>query len=109
MYSSLIVGCGYLGSRIAELWREQSRTVFATTRGRTDELRNSGIEPIICDILKPETLCGLPNVGTVVYCVGLDRRSGASMREIYVDGLANVLNVLPTSNRLIYVSSTSVY
>jgi nucleoside-diphosphate-sugar epimerase len=32
-----------------------------------------------------------------------------SMRQVYVNGLANVLKMLPRSNRLIYVSSASVY
>jgi nucleoside-diphosphate-sugar epimerase len=109
MHSSLIVGCGYLGSRVAELWLKQGRTVFATTRGRADELRGRGIEPVVCDILNPETLSHLPEVSTVAYCVGLDRSSGATMRQVYVEGLANVLKALPASCRLIYVSSTSVY
>jgi nucleoside-diphosphate-sugar epimerase len=45
----------------------------------------------------------------VLYCVGLDRSSGQSMRAVYVDGLGNVLDRLPAAGRLIHVSSTSVY
>jgi nucleoside-diphosphate-sugar epimerase len=105
----LIVGCGYLGRRVAALWLGEGRRVFTTTRNRADELCALGVEPVVADVLDPTTLAWLPNVGTVVYAVGLDRTSGASMRDVYVDGLANVLNALPASNRLIYVSSTSVY
>ena len=36
-------------------------------------------------------------------------RSGKSMREVYVDGLANVLDTLWPCRRFIYISSTSVY
>jgi nucleoside-diphosphate-sugar epimerase len=107
--AALVIGCGYLGRRVAQDWLRAGRHVFATTRGRTDELRAMGVEPVVADVCNPATLKKLPAVASVVYCVGLDRSSGASMREVYVNGLANVLNALPPVNRLIYVSSTSVY
>ena len=34
---ALIVGCGYLGKRIAALWLAQGWRVFATTRGRAED------------------------------------------------------------------------
>jgi nucleoside-diphosphate-sugar epimerase len=105
----LVIGCGYLGRRVAQLWLNRGRRVFGTTRRRAEELRTVGIEPLVLDVLDPATLGQWPPVGSVVYCVALDRSSGVSMREVYVTGLANVLQSLPMSNRLIYVSSTSVY
>src|SRR5262245_28250971 len=87
--AALVIGCGYLGRRVAQAWLHQGRRVFATSRGRADELRALGVEPIIADACNPATLNNLPAVASVVYCVGLDRSSGASMREIYVNGLAN--------------------
>lgn len=105
----LIIGCGYLGRRVAALWREGGQRVFAITRKHADEIRVSGIAPIVGDVMIPRSLGSLPKVGSVLYCVGLDRSSGASMREVYVDGLRNVLNHLPPPERFIYVSSTSVY
>jgi nucleoside-diphosphate-sugar epimerase len=85
--------------------------VFATTRreSRADEFRAQGIDPIVCEILHPESLKQLPPAATVLYAVALDRNSGRTMREVYVQGLANVLAALPTPERLLYVSSTSVY
>jgi nucleoside-diphosphate-sugar epimerase len=107
----LIVGCGYLGRRVAARWRRQGHRVYATTRtfARADELRALGLEPLVCDVLDPASLRALPAAATVLYCVGLDRSSGQTMRAVYVDGLANVLTVLPPPGRLIHVSSTSVY
>jgi nucleoside-diphosphate-sugar epimerase len=107
--NKLIVGCGYLGRRVAALWRAQGDRVFATTRRRASELRDLGIEPVVCDVLEPGSLRNLPEAATVVHCVGLDRTSGASMREVYVRGLDNVLTHLPQPQRFLYVSSTSVY
>jgi predicted dinucleotide-binding enzyme len=35
MGKKLIIGCGYLGQRIATLWLAQKHRVFATTRSQT--------------------------------------------------------------------------
>ena len=112
----LVVGCGYLGRRVAERWRAEGHRVFATTRRpeRAAELRAAGLEPVVCDVLAPDSLRALPDAGAVVYCVGLDRSAGAPMRTVYVDGLANVLTELARPDRrgpprFVYVSSTVVY
>jgi nucleoside-diphosphate-sugar epimerase len=107
----LIVGCGYLGRRVAGLWLAAGHRVVGTTRspGQAEELRRLGVRPVVCDVLDPASLGSLPAAATVVYCVGLDRSSGRSMREVYVQGLGNVLDRLPPPGRFLYVSSTSVY
>ncbi len=111
MMIRLILGCGYLGERLAAEWRARGDRVFGTTRRdrRTAELRALGVEPIVCDILEPTSLKGLPEVDTVAYCVGHDRAARASMRDVQVGGLANVLDALRGSPRFVHVSSTSVY
>jgi nucleoside-diphosphate-sugar epimerase len=107
--SGLILGCGYLGQRMARAWVDQQRKVYAVTRSRADFLLKQGIEPIVGDVLDPATLQHLPKVDTVLYAVGFDRSSQRSMREIYVQGLRNVLERLPDCQRFLYVSSTGVY
>lgn len=104
----LIVGCGYLGRVVARLWIAQGKRVAALTRSRVDQHRAFGIEPIPGDVTEPASL-RLPAVDTVLYAVGLDRSAGKSMREVYLGGLANVLDALPLPRRFVYVSSTSVY
>ncbi|VTS06262.1 SDR family oxidoreductase [Tuwongella immobilis] len=106
---ALIIGCGYLGLRVAQLWRAQGRRVFALTRKRTELLTQLGIIPIVGDVLQPETLKQLPHAGTTLYAVGMDRTTGASMHDVYVDGLRHVLLALHGGGKLIYISSTSVY
>lgn len=110
--SKLIVGCGYLGARVARLWLDAGERVCATTRRRSEELQRLGIEPLVCDVLDRGALQGaLTQVqpATVVYCVALDRTAGQSMRDVYVQGLRNFLEVCPPTERFVYVSSTSVY
>jgi len=105
----LVIGCGYLGRRVALRWIAAGRRVAALTRGRTAELAALGLEPIVSDVLDPDSLRRLPEVSTVLYAVALDRSSGRSMREVYVTGLGNVLAAMPPCGRFLYVSSTSVY
>lgn len=111
MTKKLVIGCGYLGDRIARKWSEQGHQVYATTRrqNRAGKMRQLGWHPVLMDVAQEEPIRELPQVDTVVYCVGLDRGSGKSMREIYVAGLRNVLDYLPRPKRFIYVSSTGVY
>jgi nucleoside-diphosphate-sugar epimerase len=109
----LIVGCGYLGRRVARLWLAQGQRVFGTTRSerRAAELRGLGVEPVLCDVLDAAGLKAVPAVQSVLYCVGLDRSAGRSMRDVYVDGFSNFLASCRSKppEAFIYVSSTSVY
>ena len=69
-----------------------------------------GIEPVIADVLDPQSLGALPEAFRILYCVGFDRSAGVPMRTIYVDGLRNVLDRLDGRiGRWVYASSTGVY
>ena len=108
----LIIGCGYVGRRVAQRWVAAGDVVHALTRSeaRADELRAIGVRLVIGDVTQRQSLAGLPHVDTVLYAVGLDRSSVKSQREVYVDGLAHVLaRIAATRPKLIYLSSTSVY
>jgi nucleoside-diphosphate-sugar epimerase len=106
----LVVGCGYLGERVARLWRDAGDDVYASTRGgNTDTLSRAGLRPLTLDVTRGP-FGALPVVDTVVFAVGRDRRSGATMSDIHVEGLRAVLDALPAeTGRVIYVSSTGVY
>lgn len=107
----LIVGCGYLGDRVATSWREAGDTVYATTRGdRGQTLSRSGFLPLTLDVTDVATTATLPQVDTVVFAVGRDRATGVTMQEIHVAGLRAVLGALPeTTGRVIYISTSGVY
>lgn len=106
----LVVGCGYLGGRVARLWRDAGDDVYATTRGdNADALSRAGLRPLTIDVTRGP-LSALPVVDTVVFAVGRPPRSGATMLDIHVEGLRAVLDALPgETGRVIYVSSTGVY
>ena len=109
---TLIVGCGYLGVRVAEKLLSRGEAVFGTTRSpeKASRLSDLGIIPILVDITRPFPANELPEADRVLYCVGFDRKSGATIRDVYVAGLGQVLDALRGPIvRLVYVSSTSVY
>lgn len=116
----LLVGCGYLGIRVAKLWRAAGEHTVSTTRGDdpTPEMINAGIFTGQAEVTKPESLAwfaNLPRLGdtpveSLVYAVGYDRRAAADIHTVYAEGLANVLAALPSSvNRVTYISTTGVY
>ena len=108
----LIVGCGYVGLPLgAELVR-QGHEVFGLRRSAAAaKLKAAGIQPLVGDVTKPETLAKLPRqFDWVVNCVAAG--GGAeNYRQIYLEGNRNLVSWLADSppKKFIYTSSTSVY
>ena len=77
MTDRLIIGCGYLGLRVAKQWITEGHRVFALTRTEKNAatLAQAGIQPILGDVMSPETLPMLPVVEQVLYAVGFDRQT----------------------------------
>ncbi len=112
--STLIIGCGYLGKRVGRLLVGRGDRVFGTSRSRdkADALAASGIEPVIAEVTRPETLADLPIVDRILYCVGFDRSAGQPIRQVYVDGFKTTLQAISgrqPSCPIVYASSTGVY
>lgn len=110
--AKVIFGCGYLGRRVAQRWLDAGATVRVVSRdaGRAAALRGAGFEAVVADVTQPKTLRAIGDVSTALFAVGYDRKSQYSIEQVYVDGLAHVLDTLPdTVQRLIYISSTGVY
>ena len=108
----LIVGCGYVGQRAAERWQAAGAEVHVVTRSasRAAMFQTQGYQPLVANILDPQSLPALPTVDTVLFAVGYDRNSSMPIEEVYAPGLANVLAKLPSATgRVLYISSTGVY
>jgi nucleoside-diphosphate-sugar epimerase len=108
----LVVGCGYVGLPLgAELVR-RGHEVFGLRRRAADELKATGIHPLIGDITKPESLARLPrDFDWVVNCVASGGGSADDYRKIYLEGNRHLISWLADSppERFVYTSSTSVY
>ena len=112
--ANLIIGCGYVGRRLAQAWLDTGIEVHATTRSpaRAEEFSKLGIHPILWDITQ-DTDADFAHYKTVVFAVGFDRRAakqtGQTIEEVYVRGLERALEKCPHAGRWIYLSSTGVY
>ena len=109
--SKLVVGCGYLGQRVARFWRDSGDTVHVVTRSsrQANQWKDQGFLPIVQDITHPQGVDAWPEAETVLFAVGYDRSSGKTIDDVYVNGLRNVLETLPVPQRMIYISTTGVY
>lgn len=108
----LILGCGYLGRRVARNLQQSGTTAHVLTRSadRARDLAAAGFRPHVGDVMELSSLEGLPEVDGVLHCVGFDRRGPWSKRDVYVEGLRNALEATGrASPRWVHVSSTSVY
>ena len=112
--SLLIVGCGYLGRRVALLWQNAGNRVAAVTRNaeKAAELQRASIEPVLWDIGSLDVGPSLPATDVVLWSVGLDRTSASTRRDVWINGLQRVLDRIKTAAApplFVYCSSTSVY
>ena len=111
----LIIGCGYLGKRVASRWLAAGDTVYATTRSRAHagQFEAMGLHPLQGDVTAAadaaNRLPTLPTVDTVLWAVGFDRTAPASYEDVHVTGLQRLLDRLPGQPRFIFISSTGVW
>lgn len=109
---SLVIGCGYLGCRVAERWLSDGHSVSALTRSAANakQLGDAGITPIQGDVTDRSSLDALPEADLVLYAVGFDSSADKDRQSVVVDGLSNTLDALEhRAKRLVFISTTSVY
>ncbi|MEO7299817.1 MAG: SDR family oxidoreductase [Verrucomicrobiota bacterium] len=110
----LIIGCGYVGIPLgAELVR-LGHEVFGVRRTaeENEELKASGIVPLVADISKPEDLEKLPtDFDWVVNTVSSTKGGAVEYEQVYLNGTRNLINWLGANppKKFVYTSSTSVY
>ena len=107
----LILGCGYLGLRVARRWLAAGEIVHAVTR--SSKRRGAASHGSIAHRggrYRSRFARALPAAESVLYAVGHDRAAGKTLNEVYVAGLRHVLEALPAgTRRIFYISSTGVY
>ncbi len=130
MASRLIVGCGYVGSRVASKWLKNGDSVFAITRSndRVAYLSQLGIKPIVWDWLidplpiLPETLQNLGHrinaFATILIAVSHASQPGIPHEETHTRGLGKLDGLLKSEGwgqtvdhetKWIYLSTTGVF
>jgi nucleoside-diphosphate-sugar epimerase len=112
-----IVGCGYVGLELASQLDDQDHDVTGVRRSEsgleTVESVSPNVDAVHADVTKPETLGALPDVDTVVFAASSGGGGAEAARNVYVEGLKNVIEAYGTRQnspeRLVYTSSTGVY
>jgi len=106
MAKILIVGCGVIGSKLAEVLSTQGHQVTGLKRKpKASHLINY----VAADISSPADLAELDtDFEQAFFIVSPDGRNEQSYRAVYETGLTNLLDRLPKA-RWIMVSSSSVY
>ena len=98
---------------VAKAWADRGDQLFALTRHRnnTSKFSDLGITPLIGDVTRPNSFpTSFPVCDTVLVAIGMDRTRYSDVREVYVEGMRNILAKLPDeTGHLIYISSTGVY
>jgi nucleoside-diphosphate-sugar epimerase len=105
----LVVGCGYVGARLAALLVDDGADVWGAKRDPTG--LPPGVRPVAADVTDSRTLTALPDmVDAVVYAVAPGAPGLEAYRAAYVDGLRNTLAAVGDGvRRLVLVSSTGVF
>jgi nucleoside-diphosphate-sugar epimerase len=109
----LIVGCGYVGLPLGVELVRLGHEVYGLRRSASaeNELKAAGLQPLLGNVTRPETLAKLPReFDWVVNCVAAG--SGADdYRQVYLQGTRNLIEWLAPSppKKFVHTSSTSVY
>ena len=114
MYNILVVGAGYLGSRVVRHFQTKKQRVYAVTRSaeKAAAFETEGILPVIADLRKPETLRKIPAAHFIVISVAPDQSTEEAYRHVYLEGIRNFLQSRakhPRPYLMVLISSTSVW
>ncbi|PSN14978.1 NAD(P)-dependent oxidoreductase [filamentous cyanobacterium CCT1] len=108
-----ILGCGYVGKAVAQLWSSQGISVTATTtsRDRVDDLRQVAAAVQVVNGSNAEGIAALlQGQDTLLICVGAGRQ--ANYEEVYLNTAKTVVKSLeqaPGLKQIIFTSTYSVY
>lgn len=112
MEKVLIAGCGYVGTRLAEILAADGYSVFGLKRRNTSLPK--GVKLIRADLSDLTTFDNLPSeIDYLIYSLSADEHSDESYKNAYVTCLRNIVKFYQDNKtkikKLIYISSTGVY
>ncbi|MBD2233582.1 SDR family oxidoreductase [Phormidium tenue] len=111
--NAAILGCGYVGKAVAQLWGSQGVKVTATTTNpdRIEELRSIAAAVQVVQGSDAGGIAALlQDQDTLLICVGAGRQ--ANYEEVYLKTAQTVVGALdqaPSLKQIIFTSSYSVY
>ncbi len=112
---ALVIGCGYVGMRVAKRLAAQGHRVFGVRRTINDleTFEAAKIQALSMDITDPTQLPQIPSsIQWAVNAVSSSRRGSEVYREVYVNATKALITHLQENTSIehyLHVSSTSVY
>lgn len=106
----LVAGCGDVGTRVARLLHDSGAEVWGLRRSNTP--LPDGITLLQADLADANSLRQLPEeIDRLVYLPAPDARDRVAYRQVFVEGLQNLLRALDKRalQRIVFVSSSAVY
>ncbi|MCS1409173.1 MAG: 3 beta-hydroxysteroid dehydrogenase/Delta 5--_4-isomerase [Verrucomicrobia subdivision 3 bacterium] len=111
---TVVIGCGYVGLRVATQLVKKGHRVYGIRRSIIDHapFEAAGITPLAIDITKPSELKRIPtSIQWAINAVSSSRRGAAVYRQVYFEATRSLVKHLAKNGiqRYLHVSSTSVY
>jgi len=112
----LIIGCGYVGERVADLLHERGHAVVGVTHSGDSAVRLTAAKPYVVHAADVGDLTSLTELAkrldaepsVILHCASSSRGGAEMYRHVYLQGCGHLLDVFPGAN-LAFTSSTSVY
>ncbi|TLD70260.1 DUF1731 domain-containing protein [Phragmitibacter flavus] len=112
----LLIGCGYIGERVADLLHQSGHSLAAVTHSQESaaKLRSTKPYPILTsDVSNHVNLqhlaTQLPDAPTkILHCASSNRGGPSQYQRVFVHGCQNLIKTFPDAH-LLFTSSTSVY
>ncbi|TDU71102.1 shikimate kinase [Prosthecobacter fusiformis] len=110
----LIVGCGFVGERTADLLHAAGHEVVGVTHSPSSAERLAALKPwrvVACDVSDAQAVKTLRDVtvpDAFIHCASSGKGGAEMYQAVYVNGMANLLAAFPQAFPL-YTGSTSVY
>ena len=111
----LVIGCGFVGEKAAELSHAQGHDVVGTTHSEVSAWRIGaahGWRVMPCDVSRVDSVQALRDsigpVDAVIHCASSGRGGVEMYEKVYLNGMKHLASVFPEA-WLLYTSSTSVY
>ena len=102
----LIVGCGYVGMALAQLWSCHNLTLTTTSESRRTELEQLGRVVIVKGSEREKIAKLVQEADRIVVTVA---PSGGSYEDSYLEAAKSITELTPDGTPILYTSSTSVY
>lgn len=109
MKKIFIVGCGYIGRRVAKLERAEGSRLAAMARSDSSAkaLKDEGIEVVMGDLDAPASMKDIPLANHVLYYFAPPPPEG--LVDSRMEGFLSYLNLSSLPERVVLISTTGVY